>query len=167
MMVARLRRIPYAIDMGKNSLKIIAATCTLICTAPGAGSAQEVVKELECRSMGTFNVLDGAMFMARAPACGTCSTKTADWFAFWIRSHAVRRIGAWKSLKTRCSCNATKNSRVSSKPFLAGLTGVRGHSSCLPSEVQRFLAVGEAALPRMESFDLPVGGGAGGASAHQ
>ncbi|MFZ3585412.1 hypothetical protein ACOI1H_25350, partial [Loktanella sp. DJP18] len=81
MMVVRLRRTPYAIDMGKNSLKIIAATCTLICTAPGAGSAQEVVKELECRSMGTFNVLDGAMFLGQS---------TGFWHLFYKDSRLVR-----------------------------------------------------------------------------
>lgn len=83
-MVARLRRIPYAIDMGKNSLKIIAATCTLICTAPGAGGAQGVVKELECLSMGTFNVLDGEKLHGQS---------TRLWHLIYEDSRLVRILG--------------------------------------------------------------------------
>lgn len=84
MMMAHLRRIPYAIGMAKNLLKIIAATYTLICTAPGVGGAQEVVKELECLSMGTFNVLDGEMFHGQS---------TGLWHLFYEDRRLVRILG--------------------------------------------------------------------------
>ncbi|MCL7465661.1 hypothetical protein [Phaeovulum sp. NW3] len=69
------------ISMLENLRKAVVATFTVFCAAPGVSSAQEVVKELECISKGTFNVLSGEMLHGQSASL---------WHLFYEDSSLVR-----------------------------------------------------------------------------
>ena len=84
MTMAGPRQTPCALGMRQNLLKIIAATCTFMCIAPGTGGAQETVKEVVCRSLGTFNVIDGAMLYGKS---------VSSWHLLYEDTRLVRILG--------------------------------------------------------------------------